>query len=85
MAVELHTMKETKPDWYSEGSPALQGKFEIAAEGDVTISASRYDTLIRAEHTVELIKKAYLNQAFKYEIERTEIIKLLLGMESEDE
>lgn len=85
MAVELHTPEETKSDWFSEGYPALQGKFEIATEGDVTISASRYDALIRAEHTVELIKKAYLNQALKYDSERTEVIKLLLGMEMEDE
>lgn len=87
MAEELKTPRteETKPDWSSESSPALQGEWEIVPDEDVTIPTLRYDALVRAEHTVELIKKAYLNQALKYDSERTVVIKLLLGMETEDE
>ena len=87
MAEELKTprIEETKPDRFSKGSSALQGKLEIVAEGDVTIPASRYDALVRAEYTVELIKKAYLTQVLKCDCERTAVIKLLLGMETEDE
>lgn len=88
MAEELKTPRteETKLDQFSEDSPALQGKLEIVAEGDVTIPASLYDALVRAEHTVELIRKVYAdNKALKYDSERAAVIKLLLGMETDDE
>ena len=70
MADEIKTTpssEETNPDWYEEGYPALQGELEFINEGDVTIPTSRYDELLRAEHTAELIRKAYTNKAFKYD------------------
>lgn len=87
MANELKTPRteEVNPDWFSEGYPALQGELEIVTEEDVTISVSRYDELVRAEHTVELIKRAYLDKSLKYDSEKTAAVKLLLGMETEDE
>lgn len=89
MADELKTTprtEKTAPDCFEEGYPALQGELEFISEGDVTISTSRYDELLRAEHTVELIEKAYTDKkAFKYDCERTAVIKFLLGMETEDE
>ncbi len=86
MAEELKTPRtKENPDWFDEGYPALQTEMEIIHEEDVSISTTRYETLIRAEHTVELIKKAYTDKAFKYDSERNAVIKLLLGIETEDE
>lgn len=87
MAEELKSQRteETNPDWYSEGYPALQGEMEIITEGDVMVSTSRYDEIVRAEHTVELIKRVYTDKAIKYDSERATVIKLLLGTETEDE
>lgn len=87
MAEELKTPRteETKPDWSSESSPALQGELEIVPDEDVTIPTLRYDALVRAEHTVELIKRAYVDKSLKYDSERVMVVKLLLGMEMEDE
>lgn len=87
MAEELNapSTKETTLDWFSEGYPALQDKLEIVAEGDVTIPVSRYEELVRAEHTIELIKRAHTDKSLKYDSERAAVIKVLLGMETEDE
>lgn len=89
MADEIKTTpssEEKNPDWYEEGYPALQGELEFINEGDVTIPTSRYDELLRAEHTTELIRKVYTDKkAFKYDSERAAVIRLLLGMETEDE
>lgn len=87
MAEELKTpcTEETKPDWSSESSSALQGEWEIVPDEDVTIPTLRYDALVRAEHTVELIKRAYVDKSLKYDSERVAFVKLLLGMETEDE
>ena len=87
MAEELKSprIEKTNPDWYSKGYPVLQGELELIGEGDVTIPASRYDALVRAEHTVELIERIYTDKALKYDCERTAVIRLLLGMETEIE
>lgn len=88
MAEELKSprIEKTNPDWYSEGYPVLQGESELIGEGDVTIPTSRYDELLRAEYTAELIRKAYTDKkAFKYDSERAAVIAFLLGMETEDE
>ena len=88
MADEIKTTPSTEeknPDWFEEGYSTLQGEPEFIIEGDVTIPTSRYDELLRAEHTVELIKKAYTDKAFKYDRDRAIVVKLLLGLETEDE
>lgn len=87
MAEELKTPRteETKPDWFSEGYTTLQGELEIATEGKVTVTVSRYEELVRAEHTIELIKRAYADKSLKYDYERTGVIKLMLGLETDDE
>lgn len=85
MAEVIECSKERDADWFSEGYPALQSKLEISADDGVTVSVSRYEELIRAEHTAELIKRAYEEKAFKYDSERTAAVKLLLGMEIKDE
>lgn len=89
MADEIKTTPSTEkanPDWFEEGYPILQSELEFINEGDVTVTTTRYDALVRAEHTVELIRKVYAdNKALKYDSERAAVIKLLLGMETEDE
>lgn len=87
MADELKTThtEEANPDGFEDGYPALQGELEFIAEGDVTINTTRYNALVRAEHTVELMKKVYTDKGFKYDSERAAVIKFLLGMETEDE
>lgn len=83
--IKTPNVQENSTDWFSDGIPALQGELEIVTEGNVTISASRYDTLIRAEHTVELVKKVCSGKIFEYDCERAKVLDLLLGIEMEDE
>lgn len=78
-------IEEKNPDWYDEGYPELQAELEFMNEGNVTLPISRYDEVLRAEHTVELLRKAHTSKAFKYESERAAVIAFLLGMESCDE
>lgn len=76
------TQDNNSVDWFSDGLAELQVDAEIS---NVEIPVSRYDTLIRAEHTIELIRRVYKDSKIKYDNERTAAIMFLLGMETEDE
>lgn len=82
---KTNNTEEAKSDWYSEGYPEIQTELELVNEGDVILPVSRYEELVRAEHTVELIKSVYTTKLFKYDSERAAVTKLLLGLETADE
>ena len=61
--------------WYPEG-------LEETTEAFVKIPVNRFEELIRAEHTNELIAKVIgENSPFKYDCERKTVLDLLLGNE----
>lgn len=57
-------------------------KLEETTDAFVKVSTSRFEELIRAEHTNELIAKVIgENSPFKYDCERKTVLDLLLGNE----
>lgn len=74
------TLEETAK-LVGEGFSELQGELELPGAGRVKIPAVRYDELLRAEHTVGLLRKVFTDKkAFEYNHEREAAIKFLLGL-----
>lgn len=77
---------EEAADVLGESYPELQNELKLPGAGRVKIPAARYDELLRAEHTVELLRKVFIDKkAFEYNHEREAAMKFLLGLGADNE